>query len=267
LNSTFKISVIVATYNWPEALRLCLLSLCSQTDTNYEIVIADDGSGAPTKAVIDEITTNSPISIQHLWQEDDGCRKTRIANRSIEASTGEYLVFMDGDCIAQPDFVAQHRKLAQKHFLITGSRILLSERLTKQLLDKKEWVFTNFKRQALSHRFRGDINKLLQLLIKRGDGNWRHTKRFFWRRIKGCNMSCWKDDAASIGNFDESLIGWAHEDADFVFRLEHAGVTRKSGAWATEVIHLYHRVRDQSLNSESVERLKKKIQSMTENIR
>ncbi len=266
MNRAFKISVIVATYNWPEALRLCLLSLCAQTDTHYEIIIADDGSGAPTKEVIEEITRISQIPIKHVWQEDDGCRKTRIANLGIESSTGEYLVFIDGDCIAQPDFIAQHRKLAQNHFLITGSRILLSEELTKKLLHKKEWVFTEFKRQALIHRLNGDINKLLQLLIKRGDGNWRHFKRFIWRRIKGCNMSCWKVDALSIGGFDESLIGWAHEDADFVFRLEHSGVTRKSGAWATEVVHLFHRVRDQSLNDESVKRLKKKIQAMSENI-
>ena len=75
-------------------------------------------------------------------------------------------------------------------------------------------------------------------------------------------MACWKTDALAINGFDESLVGWAHEDADFVFRLEHYGVQRKSGAWATEVIHLYHRVRDQSLNTASIERLNKKIKQM-----
>jgi glycosyltransferase involved in cell wall biosynthesis len=80
VDNLFKISVIVATYNWPEALRLCLLSLITQTDKNYEIIVADDGSQPPTKAVIDEISISSQIPLQHLWQEDDGCRKTKILN-------------------------------------------------------------------------------------------------------------------------------------------------------------------------------------------
>ena len=264
LKTDFKISVIVTTYNWPEALNLCLLSLTQQTDTNFEIIVADDGSGASTKEVIDQIAAQSTLRIEHVWQEDDGCRKTRIVNRGIEASAGSYLVFIDGDCITQPDFVSQHRKLAQENYLITGSRILLSESLTKKLLQADRWNYSEFKKHIISYRMAGDINKVLQLLVKRGDGQWRNFKRFIWRRIKGCNMACWKSDALAIGGFDESLVGWAHEDADFVFRLEHHGVHRKSGSWSTEVIHLYHRVRDQSLNDVSIERLNAKIQKMRE---
>ncbi len=264
MNTHFMISVIVATYNWPEALRLCLQSLLEQTDPHYEIIVADDGSGAATKAVIDQITAQSPVHVQQVWQEDDGCRKTRIANRAIEASQGDYLIFIDGDCIAQPDFIAQHRKLAQAQYLVTGSRVLMSETLTQQLLQSGRWNYSEFKSKLLSHRASGKINKVLQLLVKRGDGAWRHFKRFVWRRIKGCNMACWKKDALAIGGFDEALVGWSHEDADFVFRLEHSGVHRKSGSWATEVLHLYHRVRDQSLNDASIERLNAKIQKMRE---
>lgn len=261
-NTNFKISVIVATYNWPKALDMCLQSLTQQTDDNFEIIVADDGSGPPTKKIINEFIAKSPVTIKHIWQEDDGCRKTLIANRGIEIAEGSYLVFIDGDCLAQPDFVYQHRKLAQANYLITGSRVLLSEKLTKKLLVLNRWSFTQFKSHLLKYRIQGDINKLLQLLIKRPDGQWRDFKRFLWRRIKGCNMACWKSDALAINGFDESLVGWAHEDADFVFRLEHHGVKRKSGAWATEVIHLYHRVRDQSLNTASIERLNKKIKQM-----
>jgi glycosyltransferase involved in cell wall biosynthesis len=267
VDSTFKISVIVATYNWPEALKLCLASLISQTDINYEIIVADDGSKPPTKEVINEMSANSHLTIKHLWQEDDGCRKTRILNSGIQASSGSYLIFIDGDCIAQPDFIAQHRKLAQKDFLITGSRILLSKKITQELLTHKAWDFSKFKSQIVKFRLGGDINKALQLIIKRGDGKWRHFSRFAWRRIKGCNMSCWKADALEIGGFDGTLIGWAHEDADFVFRLEHSGVSRKSGSWATEVLHLFHQVRDQSLNHESIERLRAKVKLMSQSVK
>lgn len=262
INTNFKISVIVATYNWPEALNMCLQSLIQQTDNNFEIIIADDGSGPATKKIISEFQVKSPVNIKHVWQEDDGCRKTRIANRGIEVAQGSYLIFIDGDCLAQPDFIHQHRKLAQENYLITGSRALLSERLTKELLGINLWNFTKFKNHLLYYRAQGDVNKLIQLLIKLPDGRWRDFKRFLWRRIKGCNMACWKSDALAINGFDESLVGWAHEDADFVFRLEHHGVHRKSGSWATEVIHLYHHVRDQSLNTASIERLKQKIKKM-----
>ena len=262
LNTNFKISVIVATYNWPEALDMCLQSLNQQTDNNFEIIIADDGSGFPTKKIVDESISKSTVITKHVWQEDNGCRKTRIANRAIEVAEGDYLVFIDGDCLAQPDFIHQHRKLAQKNYLVTGSRVLLSEKLTKQLLTLNHWNYDHFKKHLFQYRVQGDINKLLQLLIKRPDGRWRDFKKFIWRRIKGCNMACWKYDAIAIKGFDESLVGWAHEDADFVFRLEHYGVHRKSGSWATEVIHLYHHVRDQSLNSASIDRLKKKIEQM-----
>jgi glycosyltransferase involved in cell wall biosynthesis len=241
---------------------MCLQSLTKQTDDNFEIIIADDGSGPLTKKVIDEFIAKSSVSIKHVWQEDDGCRKTLIANRGIEAADGNYLIFMDGDCLAQPDFINQHRKLAQENYLITGSRVLLSEKLTKELLTLNRWDYAEFKSHLFQYRIHGDINKLLQLLIKLPDGRWRDFKRFFWRRIKGCNMACWKSDALAINGFDESLVGWAHEDADFVFRLEHYGVHRKSGSWASEVIHLYHRVRDQSQNTVSIDRLKKKIKQM-----
>lgn len=246
---------------------LCLSSLISQTDENYEIIVVDDGSTPPTKAVIDETAKNSKVLIQHLWQEDDGCRKSRILNSGIEASSGSYLIFIDGDCIAQPDFISQHRKLAQKDFMVTGSRILLSKKFTQELLTHKTWVYSKFKNQIVKLRMSGDINKLLQLIIKRGDGKWRHFRRFFWRRIKGCNMSCWKVDALGIGGFDASLVGWAHEDADFVFRLEHSGVSRKSGSWATEVLHLFHQVRDQSLNDASIKQLETKIALMSQSVK
>jgi GT2 family glycosyltransferase len=84
------------------------------------------------------------------------------------------------------------------------------------------------------------MNKLLPLWFKLPDAPTRLYRDFVWRRIKGCNMAAWRDDVLRIGGFDEALVGWGHEDADFVYRLHQAGVRRKSGAWATEVLHLWH---------------------------
>jgi len=253
------ISILLATYNWPQALKLCLESLATQTDKNFEIIIADDGSSENTKLLIETIKVSHPISIKHLWQDDQGFRKTKILNQAIAAAHGNYLVFLDGDCIVQPDFVAQHRKLAQKGCLVTGSRILLNESLTTELLAWPHWSFQKFSSHLLSSRLNGGINKYWPLKIKLGDGSWRDYKKFVWRRIKGCNMACWKADAEAINGFDETMTGWGHEDADFVFRLQHHGIRRKSGSWSTEVLHLFHKIHDQSNAAENARRVREKI--------
>ena len=146
-------------------------------------------------------------SLTHLWQEDKGFRKTKILNQAIEHAKGDYLVFLDGDCIVQPDFVAQHRALSQKGFLVTGSRVLLNEQLTQKLTASGKWDYKDFKSHLLQYRLASQINKYWPLKIKLGDGHWREYKKFVWRRIKGCNMACWKADAQAIGGFDESMTG------------------------------------------------------------
>jgi len=253
------ISILLATYNWPQALKLCLQSLETQTDRDFEIIIADDGSTGNTKEVINAFKAQSSIPLTHLWQEDQGFRKTKILNQAIEHAKGDYLVFLDGDCIVQPDFVAQHRTLSHKGFLVTGSRVLLNEELTQELTTSGSWNYKQFKSHLLKYRLAGQINKYWPLKIKLGDGYWREYKKFVWRRIKGCNMACWKADAQAIGGFDESMTGWGHEDADFVFRLQHDHIKRKSGSWATEVLHLFHKIHDQSNAAENARRVREKI--------
>jgi glycosyltransferase involved in cell wall biosynthesis len=253
------ISILLATYNWPQALKLCLESLATQTDQNFEIIIADDGSNESTKKVIDSLKESHPAAIKHLWQEDQGFRKTKILNQAINAAHGDYLVFLDGDCIVQPDFMARHRELAQKGYLVTGSRILLNENLTQELLSWPQWSFQIFSSGLIGKRLSGGINKYWPLKFKLGNGSWRDYKKFVWRRIKGCNMACWKADAEAINGFDETMTGWGHEDADFVFRLQHHGITRKSGSWSTEVLHLFHKIHDQSNAAENARRVREKI--------
>jgi glycosyltransferase involved in cell wall biosynthesis len=256
---TNSISVILATYNWPEALEKCLEALKNQTDQDFEIVIADDGSSRSTGELIEGIRIGFPVKITHVWQEDRGFRKTIILNKAIHEALGAYLIFLDGDCIVQPDFIQQHRSLSAPNTLITGSRILLDQRLSQRVLSSPLWSFGHLKKSIFIERFRGGLNKSLPLLIKLGNGNWRIFRRFVWRRIKGCNMAAWKKDVIAIGGFDEMLLGWGHEDADFVFRLQNHGIRRKSGSWATEVLHLYHPVKDQSNAKQNELTVRKKI--------
>ena len=254
-----KISVIVATYNRIDALDFVLQSLETQTDRNFEVLIADDGSKSATKDFIDSFKLGSKLQIKHVWHEDAGFRLALIRNLASAEATGEFFIFLDGDCVVQPDFVAQHRKLAKKSCFTTGSRVLLNEALTKDILSWPRWDFKKFSSNLLSYRLSGGINKYWPLKIKLGDGSWRNYKKFVWRRIKGCNLACWKEDALAIGGFDETMTGWGHEDADFVFRLQNRGLIRKSGSWSTEVLHLYHRMNDQSNAAENARRVREKI--------
>ena len=254
-----KISIILATYNWPEALRLSLLSLEMQTNNDFEVVIADDGSGPSTRKLIEEHKKKSVFQIQHEWQEDEGFRKSKILNQAIENARGDYLIFLDGDCIVQPDFVEQHARLAHVGVMVTGSRILLGRRLTAQLCEVGEWSFYKLASRSLIYRLTGQINKCLPLFLKLPDLSTRIYTSFKWSRIKGCNMAAWRSDVNKINGFDESLVGWGHEDADFVFRLQNTGIKRKSGAWATEVFHLWHKMADKSTAEKNAAIVRAKI--------
>lgn len=261
-----SISILLATYNWPQALGLVMESLNAQTDKDFEVLIADDGSRSDTSQLITAFTKTANFPIRHLWQEDLGFRKSAILNQAIKHAQGDYLVFLDGDCITQTDFVAQHRALAQSGFVVTGSRILLGKRLTNDLTRSESTLakrffksLAHFKLLFIVKRLAGQLNKCVPLWIKIPDNRWRIYPGFVWKRIKGCNMACWKDDAVRIGGFDESMVGWGHEDADFVFRLQQSGLKRKSGAWATEVLHLDHPVGDQSKAAANAAKVREKI--------
>ena len=234
------ISVILATYNWPQALNLCLQSLAAQTDLNFEVIIADDGSRQETTALIASFQANFVVPLHHVWQEDVGFRKSKILNQAIDACHGDYLVFLDGDCLVQPDFIARHRALSQSGVMVTGSRILINPDLTGELCEGGQWNFSALKTKAARYRLTGQLNKVLPLWIKLPDLPTRMYRAFKWSRIKGCNMAAWRADVKRMGGFDEGLEGWGHEDADFVFRLQQQGIRRKSGSWATEVLHLWH---------------------------
>ena len=266
-NSNFLISVLLATYNWPQALSLCLHSLNVQKDHRFEVIIADDGSKQETTDFINQFKAIAKFPLHHVWQEDDGFRKAKILNVSLASAKGSYLVFLDGDCLVQPDFIAQHRILARSDYLVTGSRVLLSSQLSQKMLAEQTsaglslttWSYVRFFWQLPLLRFTSKLNKLLPFYIKFPYNRFRVYSRFVWRRIKGCNMACWKADALKIGGFDESMTGWGHEDADFVFRLQDSGVGRISGAWATEVLHLDHPVSDRTKAEANARVVREKI--------
>ena len=234
------ISLIVTTYNRPDALAAVIEACFAQDDRNFEIIIADDGSTANTGEVVARLKERSPVPLKHVWQPDLGFRASMARNRGTLAAAGEYIVFLDGDCIPQPDFVSRHRKLAERGYVVCGSRVLMSEQFTRRVLDEHLDLHQLHWGERIRLRLQGSINKVAQLLVKWPDlGRKRH--RFSLRRIKSCNMAVWRADLEKVNGFDESFTGWGHEDADLVVRLYNAGIMRKDGAFATEVLHLWHR--------------------------
>lgn len=257
-----RIAVVLTTYNRPDALTAVLQALGGQDDDCFEVVVADDGSREDTARGIDRALDTARIApgfkrLIHAWQPDEGFRAAAARNMAVAASSGPYLVFLDGDCLPRPDFVRQHRLLAERGWMVTGSRVLLSERLTTSTLAGREAgaLATQSLGYWAAARLRGDANKVVPLL-RVGNTALRHYRKVAWRRIKSCNLALWRDDYLAVDGFDEAFVGWGHEDADLVLRLARNGLRRKSGAFATEVFHLWHRENpraDEARNRERVE--------------
>lgn len=244
-----RIAVIVTTYNRIDALRAVLEGYLRQTDRDFELIVADDGSTAATQEVIRSYQAKSPFPIRHVWQEDLGFRLSAIRNRAIAATDSPYIVFTDGDCIPSIDFVASHRRLAEPGYFLSGNRILLSESFTGRIL--KEWIPVHEWGTAhwLAARIRGDINRFLPLI--RLPGGWRKTAPDKWEGVKTCNLSVWRNDLERINGFDESYTGWGLEDSDLVIRLLRAGVKHKSARFSSPVFHLWHPENDRSRLAEN----------------
>ena len=157
-----KISVIVSTYNHPSYLTLVLDSLKNQVNAGeYEIVIADDGSGPETKKVVEDFQKIFPVPLIHAWQKDLGFRLAASRNNACKLSSGDYLIFLDGDCIPKKDFVEKHRKLAEKGFFVTGTRVLLSQTFSLDLENQVTRLDTNNFFKLFRHFFDNHFNKAL----------------------------------------------------------------------------------------------------------
>jgi glycosyltransferase involved in cell wall biosynthesis/GT2 family glycosyltransferase len=242
------ISIIVTTYNRPDALDAVLRGLARQSDKEFEIIIADDGSGAETAALVKSWRSRLVQPLTHVWQEHRGFRAAEMRNRAILASRGAYCIFLDGDCIPRIDFVLEHRQLAEAGWFVVGNRVLMSRRLTdrvlSQALEPELWTFM----EACRARFSGDINRLAPLLQARL-GPVRKIRPQYWWGARSCNLAVWRSDLDRVDGFDGSYVGWGLEDSDLLIRLLRSGVNRKDGRFSTGVLHLWHPLADPSLLS------------------
>lgn len=251
----FRIAVIVTTYNRPDALAAVLEGLLAQTDRNFEVLVADDGSAADTAQVVQQFQKRAGFPVNHIWQEDVGFRAAAIRNRALAATSADYIIFTDGDCVPLADFVARHRSLSERGCFLSGNRLLLSQEFTGQVLHEKIpvhlWRFGDW----LQARVQGKINRLTPLL-RLPDISWiRKRSPQRWQGAKTCNLSGFREDLLQVNGLDESYTGWGQEDSDLVVRLIRAGLINKSARFSAPVLHLWHKENDRSHLEENQRRL------------
>ncbi len=255
---TVSISLIVSTYNQPDFLALALHGVAAQEDRDFELVIADDGSDKTTKGVIDHFISEHNIKTTHIWHEDTGYNKADILNKAITATKGEYIIFLDGDCIPRKSYISDHRKLSQHNRIVGCSRVLLDQTITQHIVDNElhpeEWSFFAFLKLRLS----GHINRIFAL-IPLPMGFLRNITPRRWQKIRGCNFAIPRDVLLKTGGFDESFTGWGFEDSDLTSRAIENGCFVKRGEYLATVVHLWHQDAARDLTSSNLKHLQETL--------
>ncbi len=235
----YKASVIFTTYNQPKWLEKALWGYEHQTLRNFEVIIADDGSGPETKKVVEQAQKKLPIDIKHIWHPDEGYQKCPILNKAIMASEADYLIFSDGDCIPRKDFVETHLHFAQKGYFLSGGMLRLPLALSQQIAYQDissqdafnvQWLWAhgfpkNFK---ISKLVKAPWFKKLMNTITPTNASW-----------NGHNASAWKADILAINGFNEDMH-YGGQDREFGERLFNSGIQSKQIRYSAVCLHLEH---------------------------
>jgi glycosyltransferase involved in cell wall biosynthesis len=230
-------SLCISTYNWPTALELCLQTVLRQRVLPQQVIIADDGSGPETKAVVDAFEKMAPMAVKHVWQPDEGYQLARIRNRAFAACTGDYIIQVDGDLLLHPFFVSDHLRFASKQHFVSGSRVLLGKLITEQFLESGQFAYPHYFDRHIEKRYNAVHSPVLSAINGRlQTGNYKY--------VLGCNMAFWKQDLVRINGYDETFSGWGKEDNDIAIRLQQAGIGLRFLKFGAIVYHLHHQKSD-----------------------
>lgn len=223
--------ILVSTYNWPQALEVIFKSILQQTRQPDEILVADDGSGAETAALIARYRNIFKVPLKHAWQEDAGFRKSTILNKAIKLAESDYIIEIDGDIVLHPNFIEDHVRHARRGIFVQGARTMVSESKTREILD------TSVAR--IGFFTKGIRNRLNSLRLPRLSFMVRANSRSS-ENIKGCNLAFWKDDFIAINGYNNLFHGWGSEDYEFAARLINTGILKSRLKLAAVCYHLHH---------------------------
>jgi glycosyltransferase involved in cell wall biosynthesis len=225
-------SLVISTYNWPQALELVLLSVKRQTKLPDEVIVADDGSGGETRKLIEAFQKDFPVPLVHVWHEDNGFQKSVILNKAIAKAKGEYIVAVDGDMITEKHFVEDHLALSEPNVFVYGKRVKLKESILKRLFRKKKIRFHFFSR-GISKR--GRTLRIPYLADKY------HANDFRYGAVRGCNISFWRSDFIKVNGYNEEMTGWGKEDTELTHRFFNNGMLGKNVKYRAIAYHIYHK--------------------------
>ncbi|AWL10566.1 hypothetical protein HMF8227_00058 [Saliniradius amylolyticus] len=234
-----SVSVIFSTYNSPDWMEKVLWGFHYQTYKNFEVVIADDGSDDNTRERIEVLKQHTNLSIQHIWQPDDGFQKTRILNKALVASQGEYIIFTDGDCIPRNDFIETHIERRRQGCYLSGGYFKLPMQ-TSQAITPEDI--------AQGHPF--NVDWLVQHGLKKTHKTMKLTAKGWKAELlnkltparptwNGHNASGWREDIFAANGFDERMQ-YGGEDCELGERLVNAGIKPIGIRYSTTCVHLEH---------------------------
>lgn len=244
--SKISVGVIVATYNKPDYLRVTLGQLMRQDLMPDQIIIADDGSGAETKAVV-EVFSQHHQSMVHVWHEDAGFRKCQILNKAIAQSDSQYLIFIDDDCLCPPWFVSAHLSTARTNSFTVGASVNLGPAITDNIL-KGTADFSGFlactpleKMTYIETKSRGGYSKLFLRAALTGKRLGKVFDRLYAGRgvFRGGNSGAWKNDLIKVNGFNNEMV-YGHEDREIGERLRNLGLSCRQVRYFGANFHLHH---------------------------
>jgi len=229
-----RISLIVTTYERPHALAAVLATVATQQRAPDEVLVADDGSGAATRAVVERFAAHSRAPVAYMRQEHADFRVARLRNLAIAASRGDYLVLIDGDMLLHADFIADHAAVARPGDFVQGVRIPLDDPGTQAALATPTLPAC----RATPRGTRG-LRRLYGLrspLLARACRKLANPVV----AIKSCNFALWRTDVVAVNGFNEDFVGWGPEDKEFAARLTHSGCSRRTLIFGGIAWHLHH---------------------------
>jgi glycosyltransferase involved in cell wall biosynthesis len=235
-----KVSVVISTYNSPAWLEKVLWGYECQTHKDFEIVIADDGSGDETKQLIDRFMAQTALEIIHVWHVDNGFQKSQILNKAIVASTTDYLIFSDGDCIPRHDFVEVHVRNAQQGFFLSGGYFMLPMETSKTI---QQADIKNRDAFQVSWLYVHGLPKTYKTM-KLTSAGWKEKFLNFITPTKatwnGHNSSGWKKDIVAVNGFNEKMQ-YGGQDRELGERMMNKGIKGKQIRYSAICIHLDHK--------------------------
>jgi predicted glycosyltransferase involved in capsule biosynthesis len=238
INSKPLVSLIIACYKQASYLEKILISLLKQSFKEFEIIIADDGSGKELSDVINIYTDKYKYPVKHVWHEDIGFRKTIIVNQAVRNSNSDYLVFIDGDCILHHRFIERHYKRRKLRQVLSGRRIMFNEELTGKLTNEKvynlEFEMKKFwwKNCDPKDRNRGLYLPFIYKIVNL-------SSRKYW--TFGSNFSIHKQDFIDVNGYEENITGRGLEDINLSERLELKGYRIMKLTNEALQYHLFHK--------------------------